>query len=190
MRFRITSTKVLFAVVSIAALLSIGVIVYVVLNGVGSVKTYTPFNNKKSLDPSKYEEYHLKDGEDFDFDSLYIEHPYARKQILMPDEVDELYKKKIDWSSGSITDEEYRELQDLTGHEANGRSENIVIVSTPSSEELKELKEEVVYRVTEDGTLILNQSVKEYDENDKLIKTYMFQFKLKYNVDNGMIKYS
>jgi hypothetical protein len=180
--------KIIWGGIFFIIALSVGVLIYLGMTSWEGVDKFEQYMNKEVLTPREYDEYRLRDGESFNFSSLYIDHPYTRKVVLMQDEIDALYKKKIDWSTGALTNEEYKELQDLLEYHLNKSNNNIVTVATPKTGDLKELKESTVYRVTDKGVLVLNQFVKEYDQDDNMIKSYVYQFRLSYNIDNGMVE--
>lgn len=99
-----------------------------------------------------------------------------------------MYKKNIDWSSGSITIDQYNELTELVGYHLNKNNNSVAtIVSIPSNDVLDEYSQEVLYYTEKDGTLNINIYVEEVDISTTVKKTYLYTYKLKYGMDGKII---
>lgn len=160
---------------------------------------FEPFINKISFTPEKYETSSIEDTENY-LKDLKVLAPYLgsldeyvpksivesgqQKEFLkkMKESDGIMYKKNIDWSSGSISNDEYIELMELVGYHLNKNSNNIVkYLQTPSMEQLSNYNKSYCY-YNNNGTLELTAYVDEIDITLNEKKSYCYTYRLKYDM--------
>ena len=101
---------------------------------------------------------------------------------------DYMYMKNINWSSGQITNDQYKELVELVGYHLNKNSgDTNYIVETPSPEELEKRDLQLNYYTDEDGILYLNIYVTEVTDDSEVTKEYIYTFQLKYDMNGKVV---
>jgi hypothetical protein len=184
-----------FIVLLILALFIISIIL---TNNKELINIFEKFNNKETFRPINVVEEKLdeKTLKDLEFNQSYM---YNSLKPFIPDNLDEyeerdylnklkedkdfMYKKQIDWSSGSLTYDELKELIELVGYHLNKLNDGInKIVEIPTKEQLKENKQQVIYYIESDGTMNINIFIKEIDKSEEIQVLYLYTFKLKYDL--------
>ena len=177
-------------------------VVMAVLNnsGLNLVDVFEKFNNKVSIEdstlPTGGGSGSSLDGLDVDdpsigsYEGLFI--PEAIPESEKPHYVEELkkdpefmYKKKISWAYGTVTNDQFNELVELIEYHLGKDSTEYTYVVTPQSpEQMSSAGNEVYFYTDDDGVLYLNLSVSEVEESSgNITQTYAQTFELKYDLD-------
>lgn len=190
--------KFRYVILLCIVLLFAGTVYY--LNTGELIFNFEIFTNKVSYEPDKYTDQKI-DVESYLADML-VGAPYIGNSLTtyVPDSVkvsgsEEEYKRKvkedptyvyhkdINWAYGSVNSDELNELVELVGLHLNRVNNIKTIVALPTPDQLEEYEMDVVYYVTQDdGVLHLNLYVEELDESKSNVKSYCYEYKLKYNM--------
>lgn len=164
------------------------------------ISVFSPFSNKVKFEPKSFTEEEFKDDtmlSDLKILKPYLGDPtalYIPPSLTEYDDIDEfkeeqqkdpniIYMKKIDWSNGSLNNREYKDLTSLIEYHLNKTQSTTVIATVPSSDELLNTEKKVLVYVDDKGVLILPLHVEEIDEENKKAKSYVYDFKLSYDMD-------
>lgn len=166
------------------------------------ISIFDKYENKINLEPTEFTEEDLTD-KDY-LDKLIVGIPYlgTNSRPYVPSTIkagsadeeeyirkeredqDFVYRKQISWADGSLDADGVTELTELVGYHLNRNSNNsVVIVHIPSTEQLQENEQQVVYYTDDKGVLYLNLSIEEVNEVTEKKKEYFYTYRLKYDMD-------